>query len=67
MGLIWVKRLLSKAQQSSGVKGIWQGGVLLSPTVSDLALGEKDEPRFDWTTTDTFILSNFFMVLYSSR
>lgn len=28
MELIWVKRLFSKAQQSSGVRGIWQGGVL---------------------------------------
>lgn len=26
MGLIWAKRLLGKADPSSGVKGIWQGG-----------------------------------------
>jgi len=39
-GLIWVKRLLGKAQQSPRVKEIWQGGVL-SPAVLRWNRGES--------------------------
>lgn len=45
MGLIWVKRLLSKAQQSSGVRGMWQGGTL-SPTVSASVIRRKKKLDF---------------------